>query len=270
MKSLCLVAIAAVLAGCGGTTIAFCSGGDEFCDNFFLKIGPDQTHPDEEDGEVDGPDPDAEATATAVLEAALKIARLTPGPIEVALANDRMADLVVDRPDLVGLWLIQASLGRLWEANDNVATTRFLDQNRSWLSTRARHERQVAVSETHLLVSGLGLFAAFAADLDPAAAEAALSRVDAIQLGGLDSVSVPGRFTARAGRMVTRAARATPGCCAAADLAAAAVVLCAAQPEQAGSVDPIWGSSCRWVAGWFAANVVLLDNASNDPGSELA
>ena len=257
MRSLWVLGIAVLLAGCGDTTIAFCSGGDDFCDDFIIKLGGEDE--DEQEGEGDeeaDPGDNAQGTAVLPLQAALKIARLTPGLIDAALTYGSMESLAVEHPDLVGLWLVQGSLARLWEPNDNVATTRFLDQNRAWLLAERGDNTRASSSELQVLGSGLSLFAAFAADLDPDSAEAARARADhgGFRYAGIgrESSATAARVIAeRAGRAVVGAAQAPHGCCAPADLAAAALVLCDAHDEARSQLNANRVRACGWAASWF-------------------
>jgi hypothetical protein len=246
-----------LLAGCGDTTIAFCSGGDDFCDDFIVKLGgEDEDEQEGEEGEEADPADNAQVTAVEPLQAALKIARLTPRLIDTALTDGSMENLVVERPDLVGLWLVQGSLARLWEPNDNVATTRFLDQNRAWLLAEQGDNTRASSSELQVLGSGLGLFAAFAADLDPGSAEAALARANhgGIGYGGIGRerpATASRLFAERAAQTVVGAAQAPHGCCVPADLAAAALVLCDAHDEARSQLNASRVRACGWAGSWF-------------------
>lgn len=256
MRTLLVLAVAALLAACDNTTIAFCSGGDAFCGAFFGSAAGEDEDEEEDSEEETG------AASDEALQAALKITRLTPGSIETALARGNMENLVAERPDFVGLWLVQASLGRLWDLNDNVATTQFLDQNRAWLSAQPSRN-QPNPGAAQLLTSGLRLFADFAAELDPASAEAALARVDFIGAHGDDPVTALEDVAEAAATTVILAAgdgsedatEPADGCCTTAELAAAALVLCGAHEPDAGELESSREQACGHSARWFEENV---------------
>jgi len=256
MRNLTTLAIVlAVLSACDNTSVAFCSGGEDFCENFIVKIGgDDEEEEDEEEDENEG------EAASAPVEAALKIARLTPRAVDSALGHDGMRYLASSQPELLGLWLIQTSLARLWEHNDNVATTRFLNQNRSWL-----YGAQGPTPADQLLAAGLDLFADVAADLEPESATLArrrartnartIARTTALGPAGRDE---PAEVVVLSNKPLARtvlAAAADPeNCCAARQLAAAALVLCEATDAAAGLPALTRQRACGRTAWWMVAN----------------
>ena len=242
MRNLTTLAIVlAVLSACDNTSVAFCSGGEDFCENFVVKIGGDDEE-EEEEGEA----------ASAPVQAALKIARLTPRAVDSALGRDGMQRLASSQPELLGLWLIETSLARLWERNDNVATSRFLNQNRLWL-----YSDQGSTPADQMLAAGLDLFADVAADLEPHSAmlARARARTTALGLGGRDE---PAEVVVLSNRPLARtvlAAAADPeDCCAPRQLAAAALVLCNATDAAAGLPALTRQRACGRAARWIVAN----------------
>ena len=248
MRSLTTLAIVlVVLSGCDNTSVVFCSGGDEFCENFIVKIAGEDEDEEEEDEDAN----EGEA-ASAPVEAALKIARLTPGTVDSALDHDGMQRLASSQPELLGLWLIETSLARLWEQNDNVATSRFLNQNRSWL-----YGAQAPTPADQMLAAGLDLFADVAADLEPETAMLARikARAAALGLGGRDEPAEVVVLSKKPlARTVLAAARDPENCCAARQLAAAALILCDATDAAAGLPALTRQRACGRAAEWIVAN----------------
>ena len=224
-----LVFAAVLLAGCDNTNIAFCSGSDEFCSDFYDKTFGDDDQPNP---------PNAGATAS---ELALAIANDTPQVIESAIAQQTMPDIIDANPDLVGLWLTASTLGKLIDA-DHVAVSEFLDQNRAWLTDTATHGRSAALTQ------GLSLFAEFATDKDPALAQTAASQVT----GSAEDPS------GGAGQGVSGVAKRIvvghnqDSCCGARALAAASIVLCPTTLAQNASSGAAMRSACANATQWLA------------------
>jgi hypothetical protein len=258
MRNLTTLAIVlAVLSACDNTSVAFCSGGEDFCENFIVKIGGDDEEEDEEEEEEDENEGEA---ASAPVEAALKIARLTPRAVDSALGHAGMQRLASSQPELLGLWLINTSLARLWQQNDNVATARFLNQNRLWL-----YGAQGPTPADQMLAAGLDLFADVAADLEPESAMLARAkaraaarinaRTTALGPGGRDeSAEVVVLSNKPLARTVLAAAADPENCCAARQLAAAALVLCEASDAAAGLPALTRQRACGRAAWWIVAN----------------
>ncbi len=216
-----------LLAGCDNTNVAFCSGGEAFCDRFF-----DETLTPEEP-EDEGSD----------IRAALDAAQLTPQPVVTALQTHAMESLIADDPELVGLWLTAGSLGRMTQT-DNLTTTDFLDQQRAWLS----HDLTV---EHPLLVAGLGLFADFATRRDPALADIAGSLADPPNPPS-DLPAMLETVQARSAEILS--ALPTADCCTATQLAASAVVLCDGLFVDQSPLGASADSACAEAVRWLIAN----------------
>ena len=220
-----------LLAGCDNTTVAFCSGSDEFCSNFFSDA-----FSDEDEDEDDPPEAEPEEVT-----AALTIARAVPDAVTSAIDQQAMAQLTLDQPDLVGFWLIASTLGHL-TAPDDVAITQFLDRNRAWITPSVKAVGGEATT------AGLGLLGAFATQRDPALAELAQSPDAAISKTMVDSV------------VVSAQARATiinaPGdpCCTATLLAAAAISMCAEAPALEEQAQEAAEAACAVANRWWAAH----------------
>lgn len=226
---LALVFAAALLAGCDNTTVAFCSGSDEFCRNFIDNTfgDDDEPHP-----------PNDDATAT---DAAFAVASDTPKVVETAIAQQTMSNLMEAEPDLVGLWLTASTLGKLIDA-DHVAVSEFLDQNRAWLTDTATPRHSPALTQ------GLSLFAEFAADKDPALAEAAASQTTASAANRVGS-AVP-TLDALANRIVANHDEEL--CCDTRTLSAASIVLCPMVLAQDAGDSAAARAACASATHWLA------------------
>lgn len=227
-------AAAILLAACGGnTSVYFCSGSDEFCDRT-RQLGGDATA-------------DGAATSDAAADAsanALDVARQTPVLIEQGLAADSLEKTLDASPDLVGGWLLAASLGLLVDDSDNAAASRFFDQNRYWLTGA-----DAVSADSQVLEAGMLLLADVAETRDPAVAE----YVSALLEGSALVWEAPAPdigVTARG----TMAAGVTEACCSAAVLAAASVVLCDdLGPQNGSSRNPsVTGEACAVARGWLS------------------
>jgi hypothetical protein len=160
-----------------------------------------------------------------------------------------MQRLASSQPELLGLWLIETSLARLWEQNDNVATTRFLNQNRLWL-----YGAQTPAPADQMLAAGLDLFADVAADLEPESAMLARTKARTAALGrrGRDEPAEVVVLSKKPlARRVLAAARDPENCCAARQLAATALILCDAT---AGLPALTRQRACGHAAKWIVAN----------------
>ena len=208
------------LYGCGDTRIAFCSGGEEFCGTFFEDNFGDDEHPEE-------PEPSPPRSA---LEQATAIGLQTPGPVANAIATQQMGQLLDDDPQLAALWITAAALGHAYRA-DPVTTTQYLDQTRAWL-----HEGGAGLAKPELQPAML-LLAEFTEHRDPGLAAIAQSFIGAPH----DLNNAP----PNAYEVAVEVLRATTSerCCSHARIAAAAVVLCAAQGDAQQSI-----SACRAAA----------------------
>jgi len=207
-----LLATAILAGGCGGnTSVYFCSGSAEFCDRTRQFA--------EED--TDGND----STPTTVDQSAgaLAIARTTPRVIEKGLEASALKDEVEAVPDMVGGWLLVASLGLLVDGTDAAAAARFYDQNRYWLGIAPP-----VAGQSSVLDAGLKLLASVSAESDPAVAEAAGRLVRDVQFETADTPldGEAARASLAAALRMAAASAAGSDCCTDETLAAAAVVLC--------------------------------------------
>lgn len=219
-----------LLAGCDNTTVAFCSGSDEFCSSFF-----DHSLSDEDEHEP----PDSEPGEVTATQAALTIASVAPDTVTSAIEQQTMAQLTRKQPDLIGLWLIAATLGHL-VAPEDVPITKYLDQNRAWITPLT------TATENKMMVAGLDLLAAFATHRDPALAELAQNPAKKISQPVVDREAVSAEVQAAIASMPADT------CCTTTELAAAAISLCAELPHSEQRVQQSVSLACGVAHHWWA------------------
>jgi hypothetical protein len=238
-----LVLAPLLLSGCDNASVAFCSGSDEFCNDFFTATLAEK---EEEEASENAVDP---------VVAALAVANETPSAITTAIALQTMDELVQQEADLVGLWLSAATLGHL-HAPDNLTISEFLDQNRAWLT-----EQQTAPKSTSLAV-GLNLFAAFAAERDPALAKLATTNL------AVTVTSTAAQNTVREEAHEILRSTELDACCQAAELAAAAIVLCATTTLDNESLDGPVKEACVSAENWLIGTLRLAEPQPTAPQME--
>ena len=224
-------------AGCGGNTSwYFCTGDEEFCSQFRNTTATDS-------GEGSTQSPPAKPTAGGT---ALAIARKTPQLVEQGLAADRLETLVRESPETVGAWLLLAIVGLLVDDSDNLAATRFFDQNRYWLAGDWRLPDGEVV-----LAAGLDALAVAARDRDPAIAEQA-KRLSAAAFAEHDFTAgpTPDLVAILLGPAQIELAGS---CCSQRVLAAGVVQLCTAVrfDELTESAQNAIAAACQVAAGWL-------------------
>lgn len=224
------LSLIALISGCGSdTSWYFCSGSEQFCS-------------------VDLPDKDDDKPVTI---GAVEVARSTPEVIETGLLSDGLEETLSKSPELVAGWLIAGSIGVLADDSDNAATSRFLDNNRYWLTL---NEDRVTTDDQTLAVA-LELLTLVARSRDPAVAGAAGRTAKLVKLAGapspeaaLDSQADTAADAAvQASELI--AAYTPDRCCSVDELMAAAVLLCdSAQLPAADEVTKACALARQWLS----------------------
>lgn len=230
-----LVILSVLAGGCGDTRVGFCSGGEEFCGDFFSTTFSDDDSDDQGDEDPTDQDPNDDAD----VEMAAAVSGATPAAIERALVRGTMPHLSIEDPGLVGLWLIAGTQGAL-ASGDNLRITRFLDQNRTWVPSFA--PAKPIASQTFRL--GLAALSEFSLERDPGLSSASREAggVVVTEVSADDVVISPRAREILAVATVER-------CCPPHDLAAAAVVLCASATANEQFIPACQGAA-RWLDAW--------------------
>ena len=174
------------------------------------------------------------------------VANATPKAVATAIAQQTMPQLTQQDPDLVGFWLTAATLGHL-RAPDNLSISEFLDQNRAWLTAHT------STTDAASLRTGLGLFAAFSTERDPALAELAQThhRLPPPE----NSAKGESAMDDQANKILRNSK--THACCQAVELAAAVIVLCPATPRENLAMDASMQAACAYTTNWLAETTGL-------------